>query len=67
MRMRAADSMNFAEGTLWSEGGPGTNAIGTALAAEHAVQVFASEHFNEVVQAWTCAAAPGAPTPTPAR
>jgi GAF domain-containing protein len=58
LRLQAADSMNFAEGTLWSEGGAGTNAIGTALAAEHAVQVFASEHFNEVVQAWTCAAAP---------
>lgn len=58
VRLRAADSMNFAEGTLWSEGGAGTNAIGTALAAQHAVQVFASEHFNEVVQAWTCAAAP---------
>ena len=58
VRLRAADSMNFAEGALWSEGGAGTNAIGTALAAEHAVQVFASEHFNEVVQAWTCAAAP---------
>jgi hypothetical protein len=58
VRMRAADSMNFAEGTLWSEGGAGTNAIGTALAADHAVQVFASEHFNEVVQEWTCAAAP---------
>ncbi len=58
VKMRAADSMNFAEGTLWSEGGAGTNAIGTALAAEHAVQVFASEHFAEVVQEWTCAAAP---------
>ena len=58
VRMQAADSMNFAEGTLWSEGGAGTNAIGTALAAEHAVQVFASEHFNEIVQSWTCAAAP---------
>src|SRR5579875_1588233 len=58
VRLRAADSMNFAEGTLWSEGGAGTNAIGTALAARHAVQVFASEHFNEVVQDWTCAAAP---------
>src|SRR5450755_172177 len=58
VRMQAADSMNFAEGTLWSEGGAGTNAIGTALAAEHAVQVFATEHFNEIVQAWTCAAAP---------
>ena len=50
--------MNFAEGALWSEGGAGTNAIGTALAAEHAVQVFASEHFNETVQEWTCAASP---------
>ena len=58
VRLHAADSMNFAEGALWSEGGAGTNAIGTALAAEHAVQVFASEHFNEVVQSWTCAAAP---------
>jgi hypothetical protein len=58
LRLRAADSMNFAEGTLWSEGGAGTNAIGTALAAQHAVQVFATEHFNECVQAWTCAAAP---------
>src|ERR1700760_3136108 len=58
VRLRAADSMNFAEGTLWSEGGAGTNAIGTALAAEHAVQVFAAEHFNEIVQSWTCAAAP---------
>lgn len=58
MRLRAADSMNFAEGALWSEGDAGTNAIGTALAAEHAVQVFASEHFNEVVQDWMCAAAP---------
>jgi hypothetical protein len=58
VRLRAADSMNFAEGTLWSEAGAGTNAIGTAIAAEHAVQVFASEHFNEVVHAWTCAAAP---------
>ena len=58
VRLRAADSMNFAEGTLWSEGGAGTNAIGTAIAAKHAVQVFASEHFNEIVQRWTCAAAP---------
>jgi hypothetical protein len=58
VRLRAADSMNFAEGTLWSEGGAGTNAIGTAIAARHAVQVFASEHFNEIVQRWTCAAAP---------
>src|SRR4051812_38149513 len=58
VRLAAANSMNFAVGALWSESGAGTNAIGTALAADHAVQVFAAEHFNEVVQAWTCAAAP---------
>ena len=58
VRLAAANSMNFAVGALWSEGGAGTNAIGTALAADHAVQVFAAEHFNEVVQDWTCAAAP---------
>jgi hypothetical protein len=58
VRSRAADSMNFAEGSLWSESGAGTNAIGTAVATGHAVQVFAAEHFNEPVQRWTCAAAP---------
>src|SRR3954454_24239097 len=58
VRSLAADSMNFTEGALWSEHGSGTNAIGTALAADHAVQIFATEHFMEVVQAWTCSAAP---------
>jgi signal transduction histidine kinase/putative methionine-R-sulfoxide reductase with GAF domain/uncharacterized protein YoaH (UPF0181 family) len=58
VRSQAADSMNFTEGALWSEHGAGTNAIGTALAADHAVQIFATEHFIEVVQAWTCSAAP---------
>jgi len=58
VRLSAANTMNFSVGALWSESGAGTNAIGTALAADHAVQVFAAEHFNEVVQAWTCAAAP---------
>jgi signal transduction histidine kinase len=58
VRSQAADSMNFTEGALWSENGAGTNAVGTALAADHAVQIFATEHFSEVVQAWTCSAAP---------
>ncbi len=58
MRNRAADEMNFAEGSLWSESGAGTNAVGTALAAGHAVQVFAAEHFTEPVQRWTCSCAP---------
>jgi transcriptional regulator of acetoin/glycerol metabolism len=58
LRNRAADEMNFIDGALWSESGAGTNVIGTAVAAQHAVQVFAAEHFTEPVQRWTCAAAP---------
>ncbi len=58
IRMRAAEVMNFAEGTLWSEPGAGTNAIGTAVAVDHAVQVFGPEHFHEPVQRWVCSAAP---------
>jgi hypothetical protein len=58
LRLRAADHMNFTGGALWSERGAGTNAIGTALAVDHAVQVFGPEHFNEAVQRWTCSAAP---------
>jgi signal transduction histidine kinase len=58
VRSLAADSMNFTEGALWSETSAGTNAIGTALAADHAVQIFAMEHFVEPVKAWTCSAAP---------
>src|SRR5690349_17547899 len=58
VRLRAAGDMNFAEGTLWSEGGAGTNAIGTALALDQAVQVFGPEHFSDPVQRWTCSAAP---------
>jgi GAF domain len=58
VRLRAAADMNFAEGTLWSEPGAGTNAIGTAVAVDHAVQVFGPEHYSDPVQRWTCSAAP---------
>jgi signal transduction histidine kinase len=58
LRSAAADAMNFVEGSLWSESGAGTNAIGAALAADHPIQVHASEHFSEHVHAWTCSAAP---------
>jgi hypothetical protein len=56
-RARAA-RMAFVEGALWDEAHAGTNAPGTALALDHEVQIFASEHFREPVQDWTCAAAP---------
>jgi hypothetical protein len=53
-----AETMNFVEGAVWDEASAGTNAPGTALALDHAVQIFASEHFRPIVQEWTCAAAP---------
>lgn len=55
---RHAERMNFVAGARWDERHAGTNAPGTALAADHAVQIFAAEHYNKRVQQWTCAAAP---------
>ncbi len=55
---RRAEAMNFVEGAAWDEGHAGTNAPGTALALDHAVQIFSAEHFRHPVQDWTCAAAP---------
>jgi hypothetical protein len=55
---RQAEAMNFVEGAVWDEAHAGTNAPGTALALDHAVQIFSAEHFRPVVQPWTCAAAP---------
>ncbi|MFI0263794.1 GAF domain-containing protein [Streptomyces sp. NPDC017056] len=55
---RHAERMNFVPGARWDERHAGTNAPGTALAADHAVQIFATEHYNKHVQQWTCAAAP---------
>jgi PAS domain S-box-containing protein len=57
LRERAAE-MNFVEGARYSEAIAGTNGIGTVLAADHALQVFAFEHFNERHHGWTCSGAP---------
>ncbi|TRW82815.1 GAF domain-containing protein [Mycolicibacterium sp. 018/SC-01/001] len=53
-----ADRLGFVEGAHWGEGAVGTNAIGTALAAQRAVQVFSAEHFLRSHHSWTCAGAP---------
>jgi signal transduction histidine kinase len=57
LKARAAE-MNFLEGALLSEAVDGTNGIGTALAADHPLQVFAFEHFNESHHQWFCSGAP---------
>jgi hypothetical protein len=56
--LRGAESMNFVPGARWDEGHAGTNAPGTALAVDHPLQIFATEHWSRPVQRWTCAAAP---------
>ena len=55
---RLAESCSFVEGAMWDEASAGTNAPGTALALDRAVQIFSAEHLRPPVQAWTCAAAP---------
>jgi hypothetical protein len=56
--LEAAQSPHFKPGALCSEAAVGTNAVGTALALGHAVQIFSAEHFNRLLHGWTCAAAP---------
>jgi signal transduction histidine kinase len=57
LKERAAE-MNLVEGARYNEAADGTNGIGTALAADHAFQVFAFEHFNERHHQWVCTGAP---------
>ncbi|MBJ7471969.1 MAG: GAF domain-containing protein, partial [Solirubrobacteraceae bacterium] len=54
----AAREVHLERGSVWSEGAAGTNAMGTALAERHPIQVFSAEHFAETVHPWTCSAAP---------
>src|SRR4051794_15153916 len=57
LRSQAA-GMNFVEGSRWAEDVAGTNAPGTALAVDHAVQIYGSEPYRRPVQPWSCSAAP---------
>jgi len=56
--LRRAEQINFVEGAAWDEAHAGTNAPGTALLLDAAVQIHAAEHFRVPVQQWSCAAAP---------
>jgi len=53
-----AREMRFQEGACWSEHDAGTNAVGTAAALDHSVQIFSAEHLVSAVHSWTCSAAP---------
>jgi len=56
--LKQADRLRFGPGANWAEEFVGTNAIGTALALGHPVQVTGTEHYCESHQLWTCSAAP---------
>jgi PAS domain S-box-containing protein len=57
LKERAAE-MNLVEGARCSETVNGTNGVGTALAVNHPVQVFAFEHFSHHHREWVCSGAP---------
>ena len=57
LKARAAE-MNLVEGARCSETDNGTNGVGTALAVNHPVQVFAFEHFSQAHREWVCSGAP---------
>lgn len=50
--------MGFVAGANWSEDAVGTSAPGTAIALDRSVQIRGAEHFNRLVQPWSCTAAP---------
>ncbi len=56
--VRRAREARLELGAVWSEQAAGTNAMGTALATDHPVQVFSAEHYAWPVHSWTCSAAP---------
>jgi GAF domain len=56
--LERAREMRFQEGASWSEAAAGTNAVGTAAALDHPVQIFSAEHLVAAVHGWTCSAAP---------
>jgi len=56
--LSASEEIRFTPGYAWSELAAGTNAVGTALATDHAVQVFSAEHFRSEVHGWQCSGAP---------
>lgn len=56
--IEATNDMHFVCGADWSERGAGTNALGTAIAVDHPVQIFSAEHFNRIVHPWQCSGAP---------
>ena len=56
--IEGVSDINFAPGACWAEESAGTNGPGTAIREARPVEVFASEHFVEAWQTWSCAGVP---------
>jgi PAS domain S-box-containing protein len=56
--LKQAEKLRFGPGANWREESVGTNAIGTALALGHPVQVTGTEHYCESHHLWTCSTSP---------
>jgi transcriptional regulator of acetoin/glycerol metabolism len=56
--LKAARELNMIPGAFMDEKSIGTNAMGTAISENTAVQVTAKEHFISAYHNWTCSAAP---------
>lgn len=50
--------MGFVPGASWAEDAVGTSAPGTALTLGRTVQIRGAEHYNRLVQPWSCTAVP---------
>ena len=55
---RRGERVGLTEGMRWTEDAVGTNAMGTALAANLPVRIHSAEHLVRRFHGWTCAAAP---------
>jgi len=56
--IEATKELNMVPGAVMSEESIGTNAMGTAIREDEAVQITAKEHFISIYHQWTCSAAP---------
>lgn len=56
--LEAAKDLNMIPGAVMSEESIGTNAMGTAISDDSAIQITATEHFISAYHRWTCSAAP---------
>ncbi|SEA82404.1 sigma-54-dependent Fis family transcriptional regulator [Acidovorax soli] len=56
--LEKADRVALVPGMDWSEQTRGTNAVGTALATQHAVTVHGDQHYMNANHALTCSCAP---------